>query len=291
MDLRHLSDDLLLERTDDLRKQEREALAGLLHHLREIDRRRLFAALKYESINDYAVRKLGYTEDEAVRRVAAMKLLKELPEIEESVNTGALSLTNMLVMRSLFNKKEFSKEQKLELLQSVENKSVSHTKRIVATISPEVLRPDRIRPVAETKDEYKFTAESSLREKFEQLKGLLAHSHPGIELGELVEKLADLGLQQWSKAVLARDSKRQKPESKAGLRREVFRRDQRCTNCGSKFAMEQDHRKPKGMGGPTTKENMRVLCRNCNQRAAIEVYGMKKMSKFLKSPRVIYKTG
>jgi HNH endonuclease len=289
MDLKTLSDQTLLDHTDRLVKQERELLVEILHHLREIDRRRLYSALKYRSLFDYAVRRLGYSQDQADRRISAMRLMKELPELEEKVGSGALTLTNLGIMRSLFKKQQYSKEKKLELLQSIENKSVRDTARVVATVSPEALRPDRIRPVTETKDEVKFTADPSLREKLEKLKGLLAHSNPGIGLGELVEKLADLGLQEWAKTAVPRDSSRQQPESEAGIRRAVFRRDQNCTNCGSTFAMEQDHRHPKALGGATTKENLRVLCRNCNQRAAIEVYGIPKMEKYLKSPHALYR--
>jgi 5-methylcytosine-specific restriction endonuclease McrA len=40
------------------------------------------------------------------------------------------------------------------------------------------------------------------------------------------------------KTAAPRDSVRQNPESKAGIRREVFRRDQACTQCGSTFALD-----------------------------------------------------
>ena len=74
---------------------------------------------------------------------------------------------------------------------------------------------------------------------------------------------------------------RQNPSSQAGIRREVFERDQTCTNCGSTYALEIDHRIAKALGGPSTRENLRLLCRNCNQRAAIETYGIGKMESLL----------
>jgi 5-methylcytosine-specific restriction endonuclease McrA len=54
-----------------------------------------------------------------------------------------------------------------------------------------------------------------------------------------------------------RDRQRQKSNSQASIRREVFRRDQCCTGCGSTFALETDHRIGKAMGGPSTLENLR----------------------------------
>jgi hypothetical protein len=53
------------------------------------------------------------------------------------------------------------------------------------------------------------------------------------------------------------------------LKREVFQRDQVCQQCGSIHRLEFDHRKPKGLGGDHRSENLRVLCRNCNQRKRI----------------------
>jgi hypothetical protein len=128
----------------------------------------------------------------------------------------------------------------------------------------------------------------SSRADLDKLKGLLAHSYPRITLGKLIDKLADLGLKEWDKTAAPRDSERQNPESNAGIRREVFRRDQACTQCGSTYALETDQRHPLGTGGLTTLENLRLLCRSCNQRAAIEVYGIEKMETYLRCAVIQY---
>ncbi|PWU15627.1 MAG: hypothetical protein C5B49_11520 [Bdellovibrio sp.] len=90
-----LSDSALLENTQTLVKQERELLTEILHHLKEIENRRLFSSLGYKSLFDYAVKHLQYSEDQAARRISAMKLLKELPEIEEKIELGSLTLANL----------------------------------------------------------------------------------------------------------------------------------------------------------------------------------------------------
>lgn len=90
MNLRNVSDQVLLEKTENLVKQERELLTQVLHHLREIESRRLFSSLGFKSLFDYAVKKLGYSADQAARRISAMRLLKEIPELEEKIESGAL---------------------------------------------------------------------------------------------------------------------------------------------------------------------------------------------------------
>ncbi len=61
----------------------------------------------------------------------------------------------------------------------------------------------------------------------------------------------------------------------APLRREVWQRDQsRCVNCGSHHALEIDHVIPVARGGINTLENLRLLCRSCNQFSAIQTFGV-----------------
>ncbi len=102
MNLRKISDPELLANTEKLARQEREILTRVLHHLREIERRRLFSALGYKSLFEYAVKRLGYSDDQAGRRIAAMRLLQEIPEIESKIESGALTLTNIGMAQSLF---------------------------------------------------------------------------------------------------------------------------------------------------------------------------------------------
>ncbi len=61
----------------------------------------------------------------------------------------------------------------------------------------------------------------------------------------------------------------------APLRREVWQRDQsRCVNCKSRHTLEIDHVIPVARGGNNTPENLRLLCRSCNQFAAIQAFGI-----------------
>lgn len=50
------------------------------------------------------------------------------------------------------------------------------------------------------------------------------------------------------------------------LRTAVFERDKVCVECGSDQDLTIDHRIPVSKGGPTTLENLQVLCRQCNSR-------------------------
>lgn len=70
--------------------------------------------------------------------------------------------------------------------------------------------------------------------------------------------------------------------SEAEVSRQVWKRDQSaCTNCGSTYAIQEEHIVPKAAGGKYTLENIKLLCRKCNQRSAIEFYGRNKMDPYL----------
>lgn len=95
MNLQNLSDEKLDQQTLESVKAETKSTLRVLHHLREVDKRRLFSKLKFKSLVDYAENRLGYPYDQAWRRIEAMRLLKEMPEIEEKIADGTLNLTNI----------------------------------------------------------------------------------------------------------------------------------------------------------------------------------------------------
>ena len=56
MNLKHLTDKALLADIKKLAAEERSISVKVLHHLREIERRRLFSDLGYGSLYDYVIK-------------------------------------------------------------------------------------------------------------------------------------------------------------------------------------------------------------------------------------------
>ena len=298
MTLKHLSDDVLIERLKKLVHEEREILMSVLHHLREVERRRLFAKYQYGSLFAYAVTELKYSESQADRRISAMRLLRDVPpqdtlQIEAKITSGRLSLTNLVLAQTLFSKekkagRQMTVETKLEVLSQLENQTTRQAEKIVCGISPEMLA---------RKKELRFDLidDDSLREKLLRLKGHYAHAQPNMNLTDLLHRLCDEKLESINKLrapsaprvnlkttaapVDAGPPTAAATPSQAEVRRLVWRRDKgQCSNCRSTYALEIDHVRPRAMGGPSTLENTRLLCRACNQRAAIEHFGLAKMA-------------
>ncbi|MDR3608925.1 MAG: hypothetical protein P4M08_16295, partial [Oligoflexia bacterium] len=93
MTIQKLSDDALLSQTKSLVREETRLTTEILHHLREIEARKLFCALGYSSLFEYAVKELGYSESAAQLRIDSMRLLRELPQVEAQVQSGELTLS------------------------------------------------------------------------------------------------------------------------------------------------------------------------------------------------------
>ena len=98
--VKKMSDPQLLAHTDKLVSEERRITLEVLQHLREIEVRRLFVDLGFDSMYKYCIQRLKYSEGEAQRRLSAARLLRELPEIESQIKNGDLNMTNLSAVQS-----------------------------------------------------------------------------------------------------------------------------------------------------------------------------------------------
>jgi len=260
MNLQNLTDAQLLNGTKAWVEKERTALHTVLLHLYEIERRRLFSSLKYSSLFAYVTEELKYSEAEAIRRISAMRLMRELPQIEQKISSGDLSLTNLGLAKQVFSKKAHTKDEKLELIRLLEGKSTREAQKIAFAIVPELKRREIDFDV--------FGDE--LRDKLLRVRGKLAHKYGDLSLEKMLGVLCDEELER--------------SPSAPKVKKEVKLRDRSCVNCGSTHALEVDHIIPRALGGSDAPENLRLLCRSCNQRAAITQFGIQKIQPYLHRP-------
>jgi hypothetical protein len=320
MQLTHLSDEFLASEMVRVVGDERTSTSIVLHHLREVDRRRLYSKLNYKSLFDYAVKFLKYSEDQAWRRISAMQLLKEIPQIEEKINDGALSLSTLSLAKKIFAQEAKcdspvvrTSDEKLEVLQKLENVSRREAEKILIKETGMTVKPvESVRQLNGEDSMVKIVLQSETIQDIETIKGWLAHSHPGIMNSELIALAVNTLRAQLNPATKAERAR--KIESKiaaatpktapaqkhrvthrtryipATVRHEVWLRDGgKCTNCSSTYAVQYEHIIPFAKGGYSTAKNIKLLCRNCNQRSAIQQYGHKTMSKFLREPFILYR--
>jgi hypothetical protein len=276
MNLKHLTDKALLTDTKVLATIHREVTAKLLHHLREIEHRKLYSELGYSSLFSYAVQELGFDESSASRRIKASRLLEIMPEIEEKIESGELSLSNLAKASDAFKANDITEnEKKKEIIGKIENLSMKNCEKTLIELTGKELPPPRreLKPITKTLNLLTVTISDEGAEILNQLKGLLAHR----KLSQ--EKLYEL---IFIKAKERIEAERFKTESKstrkgysetryiaAADKRDIYLRDKKCQKCGSTYGLELAHEKPFSMGGKTINTNLKILCRNCNQRDRI----------------------
>jgi hypothetical protein len=259
-ELSHLSNHELLVSIRVAVKIEKQALFQVLHHLNEIDLRGLHIDRGYHSLHEFLVKELGYCDGSAHRRIAAMRLLREVPEVKEQILESKITLTNLAQVQCFFqNEKKrtqadaepafSSKEEKLGLLNQLSGKSKEQTKAILHELSPNSQKEQKI----------EFIADRELLDLIQELKALE---------GEMpIKEIFRRGMKAHIKAIKAKRSgptQERKPKASPG----------KLPTDQSKY--ERAHI-PVAKGGSNNSENLTLLCRAHNRLQAYRQYGKAKI--------------
>ena len=238
-------------------------LARLPAYLGEVEERRLDLQSACSSLFDVCIRRLGMSEDEACRRVAAARIVRRFPTALGMIARGEIHLTGL--------RDHLTPERGARLLRDAAGKSKSELQHLLAErfprsvviptvqalaaaamASPAAMSPaeaapvmsstghpsrPRIEPLAPTRYRVEFTASAELKEKLDRAADLMRHANPSGHMCVIVERALDLLLAKLEKQRFAK-AKRQgprRPSTRGGdvpraVRREVFERDgERCT--------------------------------------------------------------
>lgn len=287
---------------------ETKASVYVLHVLAEVERRRLYSKTS-PSLFEYCVTVLKYRGGAAQRRIDSMRAMKIIPEIEPKIVSGELCMTSVSQAQSFFRHeakvgKKMSLNEKRDLLIKLENKSTREVVKELVSLSPQFVPQEKRRELTTDKTEIKLVLEKELIEKLDKIKALLSHKYPHLTDRDLINELADIALKKLDplqserkvsadpnsllvNANEAASLPAQEVNSKhipKSLRRAVYQKyNSKCSypGCNSRYFLEFDHVTPRAFGGKTIFENLRLLCRTHNQKAAIEAFGIKHMQKFL----------
>ncbi|MBX2986514.1 MAG: HNH endonuclease [Bdellovibrionaceae bacterium] len=198
-----LSDHDVLSRISHLAREERRITKEILEHLNEVESRRLFAEEGFSSLFEWMVKKLGYSNAAAYRRIQAARLLRELPQIAPQIQSGKLNLTTLAQVQTHLRAEEKQTGQKLTtaskalVVQKIESKSSDETARVLheafpaalpATASARIISEDQIRlNLIFTGQQWK---------KLQRIKELSSHQDPSQDWATLLEKMMDFYLKR-----------------------------------------------------------------------------------------------
>lgn len=295
LNLKNKSDITLINDLKTMVSQERKILTEILHYLREVERRRLYLERGYSSLFAFVTEELGYSEAAAYRRIQAMRLIQDLPEVEEKIESGKLSLTVASQVQHFIHKKaKVSIEEKRDLIQQLEGTSARVCEKKLIQIAPEIALPkEKTRPITEEKAVIQFVADQKLMKKIERLKSLLSHQNVEGRYDQLFEKIVDMALEKLDPE--KREERREKRQSTSApklenksryipktIRDQVWMQAKgRCQYrdkvtgrvCSSTHMLEIEHLMPYSLGGSHALDNLQLLCRNHNQHKAKKIFG------------------
>lgn len=299
MDLRPLTDDALLARLEILVAQERENIADIVDHLREVDSRAVVVDRGYSTLWDYCTLKLGYSEAAAALRIRAARAAATAPRVIEDLRAGKVTLDT--VMRLYPHLTETNAASLLDRTAGATKKEVL---TFVAQLAPgpaperDVVRPlpppESVRTQPEIipppeRVRISFTADDELAVMLERLKRARRHKFPGGRLEDLIKEAVEAWLEKVDPPIRAKAPRPRKQPSgrwipewvKAAVRK---RDGDRCAyvapdgrRCECRDFMEFDQIVPWSLGGRSDDPaNIRQLCRPHNQRLAYKKFGPRK---------------
>jgi hypothetical protein len=195
-DLNSVSDTDLLRQIRLDADSERKSGLAVIHQLKEISKRRLDARLGYPSLHRFCMEELKYSAGSAWRRIKAMQALDEMPELEEKIQLGTLTLASVSQVENFCQHMDKTLEEKQAIFSRVEGLSKRETEQVLAEIAPQPKRPDNLRALDGESTELRITLSKETISELDQIRDLIAHSHPGASYAGVIAYLAKQGVKR-----------------------------------------------------------------------------------------------
>jgi 5-methylcytosine-specific restriction endonuclease McrA len=201
-----VTDEALLVRLKTNRSLENEILVEILNDLIEVEARGLYLKRGFSSVYEFCLKELKYSESEALLRINAMRLIRAVPEVEEKIEGGILSLTNAAeVGRQIRRENQrrrktmespLQKSEQLDLVESVQNISTRECQRRLSRSLPDIqeLGQEKTKVLRDENTLIQFVADKELNQKLERLKEIFAHKNFEGRYDKLFHELADIAL-------------------------------------------------------------------------------------------------
>ncbi len=220
--IRKLSDRDLIDQLRTSVQEERRQTALVLEFLREVDRRRLYADFGHPSLWEFCLKELSYSEAAASRRIASMRLLREIPELKEDLVEGKQTLSTLAQAQKFFRIEEktlgtkLSALQKKEVLTELQGKSSRECEKKLLSLSSaplEIQKPERERTLDESHTELRLVIDAELQSKLKKTQALRSHADPSLSYVKLLNFMADEILKRLDPELKPSRSSHQPPTS------------------------------------------------------------------------------
>ena len=178
MQLQFLKNDQLQKQLEHLVRCERRLLQQVLLHIAEVERRKLYLELGFPSLFAYLTEHLQYSAGAAMRRIDAVRLIREVPVTLTKVATGEINLGQVSLLQQSVRQKEkqgseVDPQTKHAIIENIAGKSRAYTEQIISQkldICPQYHQVEKTQADASVRIELCFSAQ-----EWQQIESLRAH--------------------------------------------------------------------------------------------------------------------
>jgi hypothetical protein len=293
-EIKSFSDDYLLSSLSGLFDSERITSKFIVLHLIEIDARKLYAIRGFDSMFRMLVEKFKLSESSAYRRLQAMRLMKDVPQIQASLVAGEMNLTTISMAQSQIRREEkitgekISIEKKIAIAECLKNKTQAQTEVALFKLLPNSASDPKTyeRRISDSNTRMGLNFPDRVLNKLNQLREIWSHVNPNMDYVEAIERCADETLERVDLAqkkvmkqrfvnLKKHDVKKKRPTYyPVAVKQEVYSRAQACCEfmdpetkhrCRSKFLLQIDHKIPLWAAGTSVPSNLQLLCATHNR--------------------------
>jgi len=168
------------------------AESELLDILQEIDEKKVFTHLGFNSLFDYAVKALKLSEANSSNFIAVARKSKTVPELKLAIQKGELTVSVARKLTPILTQSNSS--QWIELAQSIPKAKLE---KEIAKVAPKTLTSEKIKYVTETRMELKCGLSEESSEKLKRAQDLVSQKlSKAATLEDTIDELLEFYLQR-----------------------------------------------------------------------------------------------
>ena len=200
-DLKSLSTIELLHSTDKAVGAEKDAITNTTRHFQEVYAREAYLP-KYPSMFEFLRKKYGYCNASAQMRIDAIKLISELPDVREKLETGELTMSAAANIQSFINSEKrsarpLSVAAQTELITNCLGKTKLEVQKEFGRLSHQADKADMIRVMAEAKGRVSVALTHKSHQNLQDILEAFSHVDPNMSLAQLIERLSEDGVKRY----------------------------------------------------------------------------------------------
>ncbi|MEK2688126.1 DUF222 domain-containing protein [Bdellovibrio sp. GT3] len=193
----YLSNVDLLARFGKLVQTERKIMHLVLECIAEIDARKLYLEKAYPSLYEFLIEAFGYSPSAAIRRIEAARLLREVPEVAQKIESGSLNLSQLSKFQQAvrtvqkIEDRKLDVQEKIELLSRIESTTQQQTEVILCqALSLPIIVENKQKIHGDESVTLTITFSKEQMAVLKRAQDLIAHAVPAKDWSEALTYLA-----------------------------------------------------------------------------------------------------